>query len=73
MDYPVAVNKFFPLKLEFVDINHRLLFDLKCLIQPLKMNHSAKGFEGKKFWFLRFSKCQKFESETITFYTTHRK
>lgn len=46
MDYPVAVNKFFPLKLEFVDINHRLLFDLKCLIQPLKMNHSAKGFEG---------------------------
>lgn len=48
MDYPVAVNKFFPLKLEFVDINHRLLFDLECLIQPLKMNHSAKGFEGKK-------------------------
>lgn len=73
MGYPVAVNKFFPLKLEFVDINHRLLFDLKCLIQPLKMNHSAKGFEGKKFWFLRFSKCPKFESETITFYITHRK
>lgn len=48
MDYPVAVNKFFPLELEFVDINHRLLFDLKCLIQPLKMNRSAKGFEGKK-------------------------